>query len=266
MRMTMVLLCAGLALSRPAVAGEMTRGLEIEGGQNPFTALQMSETGVSDDGILELKVRATGAQELRGYGLVLHFDPDRYTFVEAREAGDNLLETGSGMPRLFLAAEGRPGQVAVGSMLVDGKAAAGDGALVTFRLRATGVPQAGDFQVSDAVLVDLSGQVDAVGQVEIADLTRPPEDYGLAQNSPNPFNPETTISFQLPDPGRVTLVVYNMLGQEVRRLVDEEMGAGTHTARWDGRDSLGRRVASGIYLYRMEAGAFSTVRRMALVK
>ena len=266
MRMTVVLLCAGLALSRPAVAGEMTRGLEIVGGKNPFAALHMSGTGVSEDGLQELKVRATGAQELRGYGFVLNFSPDRYVFVDAREAGENLLETGSGVPRLFLAAEGRPGQVAVGSMLVDGKAAEGDGALVTFRLRAKGAPQAGDFQVSDAVLVDLAGQVDAVLQVEIADLTQPPADYGLAQNSPNPFNPETTISFQAPDPGKVTLVVYNMLGQAVRTLVDGEIGAGTHTARWDGRDNLGRRVASGIYLYRMRAGEFSMVRRMALVK
>ena len=83
---------------------------------------------------------------------------------------------------------------------------------------------------------------------------------------PNPFNPATVIGYQLPEAGRVRLAIYTLLGQEVRVLVDEQMEAGSFTATWDGTDELSRRVASGIYLYRIQAGDFSASRRMLLLK
>ena len=83
---------------------------------------------------------------------------------------------------------------------------------------------------------------------------------------PNPFNPSTVIGYQLPEAGLVRLAVYNLLGQEVRVLVNERMEAGWFTSTWDGTDNLGRSVASGIYLYRIQAGDFLTSRRMMLLK
>ena len=82
----------------------------------------------------------------------------------------------------------------------------------------------------------------------------------------NPFNPATVIGYQLPEAGRVRLAIYNLLGQEVRVLVDERMEAGSFGATWDGTDALGRRVASGVYLYRIQVGDFSAFRRMLLLK
>jgi len=99
-----------------------------------------------------------------------------------------------------------------------------------------------------------------------------PGDFVLEQNYPNPFNPTTTISFSVPVASGVTIRVYSILGQEVATLVDGPFAAGSHTAIWNGRDSAGRVVASGVYFYRMEAtglgggGSFTSMRRMLFLK
>jgi hypothetical protein len=98
---------------------------------------------------------------------------------------------------------------------------------------------------------------------QAADL---PRAYGLMQNYPNPFNPETRIRFQLGGPGRVALKVYNMLGQEVRTLVNELKPAGSHEVSWDGKNSLGQRMPSGMYLYRIEAQGLVETRKMVLLQ
>ena len=94
-----------------------------------------------------------------------------------------------------------------------------------------------------------------------------PTQFELSQNFPNPFNPVTTIRYGLPKAERASLRVYNLLGEEVVALVDdEEKVAGYHLAIWDGRDKNGRNVASGVYVYRMRAGSFTKTCKMALVK
>jgi hypothetical protein len=93
-----------------------------------------------------------------------------------------------------------------------------------------------------------------------------PSDYTLSHNYPNPFNSETRIQFTLPARTRVTLSVYNMLGAEVTRLTEGTLSAGSYTVVWDGTDSGGRPVASGVYLYRLSAGRVSLTRKMILLK
>ena len=93
-----------------------------------------------------------------------------------------------------------------------------------------------------------------------------PETYWLAQNYPNPFNPSTRVDFGVGRAGWVTLTVYDLLGRTVRTLVDEPLAAGRHTVTWNGRDDRGRAVSSGVYLYRLEAGAIQHLRKMLLVK
>ena len=112
----------------------------------------------------------------------------------------------------------------------------------------------------------LDGKLDAAALVQVGNLKPLPDRFALNQNMPNPFNPATVIGYQLQEAGRVRLAIYNLLGQEVRVLVDEQKEAGSFTATWDGADELGRRVASGVYLYRIQAGDFSASRRMLLLK
>ena len=88
-----------------------------------------------------------------------------------------------------------------------------------------------------------------------------PEAYALRQNFPNPFNPSTEILFDLPEDATVSLVVYDVLGREVARLVQEELRAGTHRARFDAQG-----LPSGIYFYRIQAGDFAQTRCMTLLK
>ncbi len=96
-----------------------------------------------------------------------------------------------------------------------------------------------------------------------------PSDFALAQNYPNPFNPSTTISYTITANGRpvrATLEVLNMLGQRVTTLVDKTQPSGTYTVTWNGTDSRGNRVSSGMYLYRLIAGEESMTKKMVLLK
>ena len=93
-----------------------------------------------------------------------------------------------------------------------------------------------------------------------------PLSYTLGQNSPNPFNPSTTIRYTLAGADQVRLIVYNVMGQEVRTLVDARQPAGVYTVMWNGRNDYRRPVGSGVYFYRLTAGTFSASRRMVLVK
>jgi hypothetical protein len=88
-----------------------------------------------------------------------------------------------------------------------------------------------------------------------------PTEYALQDNYPNPFNPSTTIRYALPMSGQVSLKLYNVLGQEVKVLVDEEQGAGYKTINFSSGD-----LPSGIYIYKLVAGSFLSIKRMMLVK
>jgi predicted phosphodiesterase len=88
----------------------------------------------------------------------------------------------------------------------------------------------------------------------------------LLQNSPNPFNPSTTIKFYTPAATDVTIKIYDMLGREVKTLINKQATPGYHIVYWNGRDSGGETVASGIYLYRLTAGSFSETKKMSFLK
>ena len=90
--------------------------------------------------------------------------------------------------------------------------------------------------------------------------------FSLQQNFPNPFNPETQIAYELFSSGAVTLDIYNVAGQRVRRLVHGTQSVGTHSAHWDGRDDVGHAVTSGVYFYRLTHATRQETRRMVLVK
>ena len=93
-----------------------------------------------------------------------------------------------------------------------------------------------------------------------------PEQFELYQNFPNPFNPETRLRFQIARAERVKLVIYDMLGREVKTLIDHNLTVGNYEVRWDGKDNSGRQVASSIYFYRLTAGSFVQTRKMTLLR
>jgi len=110
-----------------------------------------------------------------------------------------------------------------------------------------------------------SNEVTAVAPVSVLVSSRPVA-FTLSQNTPNPFNPSTTLRFGLPEAGHVTLAVYDVNGRLVRALVGQAFLPGQHEVVWDGRDGDGREVASGVYMARLTAPQGVLTRRMVLLR
>jgi hypothetical protein len=105
-----------------------------------------------------------------------------------------------------------------------------------------------------------------VASLEKVGIRQIPNEYKLSQNYPNPFNPTTNISFQIKDNGRVMITIYDILGKKVRTLVDENLNAGYYTVQWNGLSDNGMSLSSGTYFYKIDAGSFTSVKRMLLIK
>lgn len=93
-----------------------------------------------------------------------------------------------------------------------------------------------------------------------------PRDYDLYSNYPNPFNPQTAISFNLIEPAQTRVLIYNVLGQKIKTLVNEYLSPGQYSYIWDGRTDIGGEAASGVYLYRIESGSFIQTKKMTLIR
>ena len=93
-----------------------------------------------------------------------------------------------------------------------------------------------------------------------------PEQFALHHNHPNPFNPITSLRYDLPEQAQVTLTIYNMLGREVSQLVNTVQEAGYRSVQWNATDSFGKPVSAGVYLYQIRAGEFVQTKKMVLLK
>ncbi len=115
--------------------------------------------------------------------------------------------------------------------------------------------------------VNVDGSEQLVNELAVSATPRlkAPKVCTLHQNYPNPFNPYTQINYQIPKDNHVTLKIYNLLGQEIITLIDDQLTAGSHTATWNGRDSSSNKVSAGIYFCTMEAGEFTQTRKMVLL-
>ena len=105
-----------------------------------------------------------------------------------------------------------------------------------------------------------------VTAVEEATGAETPHSYRLGTAYPNPFNSESSIEFAVPVEERVRIDVFNTVGQQLAALVDEDLSAGLYEVSWKAIDKNGRRVSTGIYFYRMQAGNFSDTRSVTLLK
>ena len=115
-------------------------------------------------------------------------------------------------------------------------------------------------------LILVAGNQQYVNEMVQKIFAQIPAEYLLGQNYPNPFNPITKIDFALPRTGRVVVTVYNMLGQEVKQLVNDKLDYGFHTVTWKGLDRMGRPVASGVYFSELRAEGIRKTRKMILLK
>jgi hypothetical protein len=114
--------------------------------------------------------------------------------------------------------------------------------------------------------IDTKGRSTLSGQLT-ATVDKIPVNYELSQNYPNPVSRgATTVKFALKNPGKVSLVVYNVLGEQVRTLANDTRKAGFYTVKWDGSDDKGRQVSNGIYFYKLISGEFQSTKKLTVLK
>ena len=134
-----------------------------------------------------------------------------------------------------------------------------EGAFVGVGLIAMNLPDTGLVTTGAQVLL-------APGLMSVEQTGGIPHSFGLEQNHPNPFNPSTTITVNLAQRTSVRLVIHNVVGQEIATLMNDTYDAGRYTVTWNGKDDRGFQAATGVYLYRLEAGDFSATKKMVMVK
>jgi hypothetical protein len=93
-----------------------------------------------------------------------------------------------------------------------------------------------------------------------------PQGFALEQNFPNPFNPSTTIRYELPEEAMVNVTIYDMMGRQVSRLVSSRQTAGYKSLQWNATNNSGQPISAGLYIYTIQAGEFSQTRKMVLLK
>ena len=93
-----------------------------------------------------------------------------------------------------------------------------------------------------------------------------PQVYTLHQNYPNPFNPITTLRYDLPEQANVNIIIYDMLGRQVKTLINQTQDAGFKSVIWDATNDYGKPVSAGVYLYQIRAGEFVQTKKMVLLK
>lgn len=234
---------------QPNRYADITKGVAVP--PNPYFSMVAPANGstvVINSGTQQVQFQWRSAVDLNGDALIYQWAPIGFAAVG----------TGSSAKDTFL--------VRTGNQLVTYL-----GTKDTINLRWTALakdPANPPVASADTFTVKLiRGAIVSVGQPEML-----PTKYELLQNYPNPFNPSTTIRFALPTTSHVTLRVYNMLGQEVATLLDDVRDAGYIQAVWDGRNRHGTAVASGMYVYRIEAKSllgdnrFVSANKMMLMK
>ena len=117
----------------------------------------------------------------------------------------------------------------------------------------------GDVKYSFIDIIGTSWQIKKL--VDVSDEEIIPKQFSLFQNYPNPFNPTTTISFDLPERSKVQLKIFNILGEEVKDLINEERTAGHYNYNWNANG-----LASGVYFYKLQAGDFVQTKKLILIK
>ncbi|MCC7261883.1 MAG: fibronectin type III domain-containing protein, partial [Candidatus Latescibacteria bacterium] len=221
------------------------------------TGIAVEALAVSPEEVV-LTLRGEGIDRLRGYGLVLEFDPPvlHYAGADTTASGERLRLVRQLGDRLLLAEhlpgrqEGLPAPQLLGAPL---RFSVEQGRLPALRVR-----------VSDGAISTDRGRGWRVARNGEARIT--PQAYALLPNYPNPFNPATTLRLALPAAAEGRLEICNLLGQTLRHWDLAALGPGYHAVVWDGLDGQGRPLASGVYLARLRAGSFAQTQKLLLLR
>jgi len=234
--------------------------------ENAEFSLRLGSDRVVVGETVSVDVALANVQSLVGFGFTLDYDASNFEFVEAVAADQDLLKSTGGETPLFFQ-QSEAGQVTVANAVVNGAEVSGGGDIVrlTFRVLQE-FEQDARFEVAEGLVFDPSQLSNPAVVAGVLNIQSTPSEFALLQNFPNPFNPETTIGYNLAESADVSLHIYNVVGQVVRTLVAEPQSAGRYQVRWNGMDDRGVPVSSGIYFYQVSAGKFQDVRKLMLLK
>ena len=234
--------------------------------ENAEFSLSLGSERVVAGELMAIDVSLANVAALMGYGFALNYEADKFEFISVAPADEDLL-TSTGGETLFhhVVADG---QISVATGMYNGTAISGGGDIVRFVFRVLReFEDNARFEIADGLVFDPSQLQNPAVVAGVLELQSTPREFALRQNFPNPFNPDTTIKYDLAESADVTLQIYNVLGQVVRTLVGSEaQNAGRYQIRWNGMDDRGVPVSSGVYFYQISAGKFQDVRKLMMLK
>lgn len=205
-----------------------------------------------------IPVVVAGDASVHAADLTLLYDSEAWALTEIVSSRDNAF---------WMANTSTSGKIRVALLNAEGLLNAQKELLrLRFKIIQTGnaiVP----FSIAQAELFDAHAQSIQVLLTQ-GEPSSPPQSFALLQNFPNPFNPETTIRFDLPHPSEVRLQIFNVHGQLLRTLFEGALKPGAWQRAWDGKDARGNEVPSGVYFYRLQVngGEWSSARKMILMR
>jgi hypothetical protein len=211
-----------------------------------------------------IEVTASNLADVRAYFVNLNYDHDALTFAGITK-GDFIDAASHSFPVV------QNETVGLANSVYGYTTFSGDGVLAVVKFRAN----KDNIFTSDMLGFDtvsvvnsefLKESIVAQDPTGIADSDAVPASFNLTQNFPNPFNPTTTISFTIPESANTTLKIYDILGRQVKTLVDGGYSAGTYSVVWDATDMNGNLVSNGVYFYSVKAGKHSETKRMLFMK
>ena len=234
----------------------------VANGPTAPVALTFGETLTLPNGQLAIPVLLGANGMIAGAQMAITFDPALLTFGTPQLTGRATALS------LDSHVVGNTLRVVVFSLLPGQGIAAGQGPVLLIPVVLKDAAISPTLTLTDVVLANTQAQVvPVVPGGNSARVQALPAAFALKSNRPNPFNPATQIAYEVPQQAHITLMVYNLLGQEVVTLVNEVQAAGRYTVTWNGRNTEGTGVASGVYLYRMiSSTGYSETRRMTLLK
>ena len=235
--------------------------------ENAEFSLSLGSERVIAGELVAVDVSLANVEAVMGYGFALNYEVDKFEFVSVAQADEDLLRsTGGETVFHHIVADG---QIEVVTGMYNGTAVSGGGDVVRFVFRVLReFEDNARFEIAEGVVFDPSQLQNPVVVAGVLELQSTPREFALHQNFPNPFNPDTTIKYDLAESSDVTLQIYNVLGQVVRTLVaSEAQDAGRYQIRWNGMDDRGVPVSSGVYFYQISAeGKFHQVQKLMLLK
>ena len=253
---------------KTAANGPATKPILLSGvNANAEFALNLGSERVIAGELMAVDVSLANVEALMGYGFKLNYDATKFEFVSVAPADEDLLTSTGGEALSHHVVT--DGQVSVVTGMYNGTAVSGGGDIVRFVFRVLyEFEDNARFEIADGLVFDPTNLSNPAVVAGVLELQSTPREFALHQNFPNPFNPDTTIKYDLAESADVTLQIYNVLGQVVRTLVaSEAQNAGRYQIRWNGMDERGVPVSSGIYFYQISAdGMFSDVRKLMLLK